>query len=170
MVRAPGRCRSSSRSRTAGSPWSSLAVGETVILLHSPLPLVGVSIVMERGCQQNDSVADGWSSPCRRCSRSRSCARSRSLSAAAAVPSPPPTLYRYRNHHHYHHHHHHHHHRQQQQQQHPVRKKSMRAVRAMQASIVLVAQWWPLRCCAGASRAPTQVPLTASARSRSSSR
>ena len=24
-----------------------------------PLPLVGVSIVMERGCQQNDSLADG---------------------------------------------------------------------------------------------------------------
>ena len=28
-----------------------LAVGETVILLHPPLPLVGVSIWMERGCQ-----------------------------------------------------------------------------------------------------------------------
>ena len=36
-----------------------LAVGETVILLHPPLPLVGVSIGMERGCQQNDSPADG---------------------------------------------------------------------------------------------------------------
>ena len=36
-----------------------LAVGETVILLHPPLPLVVVSIGMERGCQQNDSLADG---------------------------------------------------------------------------------------------------------------
>ena len=36
-----------------------LAIGETVILLHSPLPLVGVSIVMMRECQQNDSLADG---------------------------------------------------------------------------------------------------------------
>ena len=36
-----------------------VAVGETAILLHSPLPVVGVSIAMERGCQQNDSLADG---------------------------------------------------------------------------------------------------------------
>ena len=37
-----------------------LAVGETVILLHPPLPLVGVSIGMERGRQQNDrTLADG---------------------------------------------------------------------------------------------------------------
>ena len=36
-----------------------LAVGETVILLHPPLTLVGVSIAMERGRQQNDSLADG---------------------------------------------------------------------------------------------------------------
>ena len=28
-----------------------LAIGETVILLHPPLPLVGVSTWMERGCQ-----------------------------------------------------------------------------------------------------------------------
>ena len=35
------------------------AVGETVILLHPPLPLAGVSIRMERGRQQNDSLADG---------------------------------------------------------------------------------------------------------------
>ena len=28
-----------------------LAAGETVILLHTPLPLVGVSIRIERGCQ-----------------------------------------------------------------------------------------------------------------------
>ena len=35
------------------------AVGETIILLHLPLPSVGVSIGVERGCQQNDSLADG---------------------------------------------------------------------------------------------------------------
>ena len=35
------------------------AVGETVILLHPPLPLVAVSIAMERERQQNDSLADG---------------------------------------------------------------------------------------------------------------
>ena len=34
--------------RSVGPPRSGLAVGETVILLHLPLPLVGVSIVMER--------------------------------------------------------------------------------------------------------------------------
>ena len=36
-----------------------LAVGETVILLHPPLRLAGVSTGMERGCQQNGSLADG---------------------------------------------------------------------------------------------------------------
>ena len=36
-----------------------LVVGETVILLHPPLPSVAVSIKMERGLQQNDSLADG---------------------------------------------------------------------------------------------------------------
>ena len=36
-----------------------VAVGETVILLHPLLPLVGVSIWMERGCQQTDSLANG---------------------------------------------------------------------------------------------------------------
>ena len=35
-----------------------LAPDETVILLHPPLPLVGVSIVMERERQQNDSHVD----------------------------------------------------------------------------------------------------------------
>ena len=35
-----------------------LAVRETVILLHPPLPSVGASIWIERGCQQNKSVAD----------------------------------------------------------------------------------------------------------------
>ena len=36
-----------------------VAVGETVILLHPPLPLVGVSIAMKRQRQQNDSLANG---------------------------------------------------------------------------------------------------------------
>ena len=36
-----------------------VAVGETVILLHPPLLLVVLSIGMERGYQQNDSLADG---------------------------------------------------------------------------------------------------------------
>ena len=35
------------------------AVGETVMLLHPPPPLVGVSMRMERGCQQNGGLADG---------------------------------------------------------------------------------------------------------------
>ena len=35
-----------------------IAVGETVILLHPPLPLVGVSIGLQKGRQQNDSLAD----------------------------------------------------------------------------------------------------------------
>ena len=33
-----------------------VAAGETVILLHPPLPLAGASIAMERGCQTNDSL------------------------------------------------------------------------------------------------------------------
>ena len=36
-----------------------VAVGETVILLHPPLPLGGVSIEMMRECQQHDSLANG---------------------------------------------------------------------------------------------------------------
>ena len=40
----------------------SLAVGETVILLNPPLPLVGVSIETMRECQQIDSLANGYQS------------------------------------------------------------------------------------------------------------
>ena len=42
-------------------PWEALvAVGETVILLHPPVPLSGVSMGINRGCRQNDrSLADG---------------------------------------------------------------------------------------------------------------
>ena len=44
-----------------------LAVGETVILLHPPLPLVGVSIAIVRERQQNDSLAMAIQSPGWRC-------------------------------------------------------------------------------------------------------
>ena len=37
----------------------SVAPDETVILLHPPIPSVGVSIVMERERQQNDSLVNG---------------------------------------------------------------------------------------------------------------
>ena len=40
-----------------------LAVGETVILLHPPLPSVGISIETMRECQQIDSLADGYQRP-----------------------------------------------------------------------------------------------------------
>ena len=49
------------RGRRRGDP--SLETGETVILLRPPLPLQGDSIQMERGCQQSDSLADGYPSP-----------------------------------------------------------------------------------------------------------
>ena len=38
---------------------AALAVDEPAILLHPPLPLVGVAIAMERERQQNDSLVDG---------------------------------------------------------------------------------------------------------------
>ena len=40
-----------------------LAAGETVILSHPPLPLAGVSVGIEKGCQESDSPADGCSHP-----------------------------------------------------------------------------------------------------------
>ena len=40
-----------------------LAVGETVIWWHPPVPLVGVSIWINRGCRQNDSLADSYRRP-----------------------------------------------------------------------------------------------------------
>ena len=36
-----------------------LAVDETVILLHPPLPVVDVAIAMEKERQQNDNLVDG---------------------------------------------------------------------------------------------------------------
>ena len=38
---------------------SALAAGETVILVHPSLPLVGVSTGIKRGSHQTDSLADG---------------------------------------------------------------------------------------------------------------
>ena len=50
------------RDRVEDVDLARLAVDETVILLHPPLPLVGVSIVMERERQQNDrTLANGYS-------------------------------------------------------------------------------------------------------------
>ena len=46
-------------SRSSSGAMARLAPAETVILLDPILPLVGVSIGMARGCQQNDSLADG---------------------------------------------------------------------------------------------------------------
>ena len=42
-----------------GERMVAVAVGETVTLLHHPLPSVGVSVGMTRGVQQHDSLADG---------------------------------------------------------------------------------------------------------------
>ena len=44
----------------AGPERALVAVGETAILLHPSLLLVGVSIWMERGRQQNDSLTNGY--------------------------------------------------------------------------------------------------------------
>ena len=58
--------------RASGSAWSASPITvseppsrrrEAVIPLHPPLRLVGFSIVAQRGCQRNDSLADGWSRP-----------------------------------------------------------------------------------------------------------
>ena len=46
-----------------GGLYTAVAPDETVILLHPPLPLVGVSIVTEGERQQNDSFVRGYSSP-----------------------------------------------------------------------------------------------------------
>ena len=51
-------CRNVCLSTRAGAT-QLLAIGETFILLHPPLPLVGVSIAMERERQQNDILANG---------------------------------------------------------------------------------------------------------------
>ena len=54
--------RSSTQYPSTQAP-SNLAVGETIILLHPLLPSVGVSIGMDRECQQNDSLAASSEQP-----------------------------------------------------------------------------------------------------------
>ena len=62
-----------------------VAIDETVILLHPPLPLVGVSIVMERECQQNDSLVKWLGARCDRAGDSRGDAGARDLAAGREV-------------------------------------------------------------------------------------
>ena len=50
---------SAGRTHSALQGAAGVAVDDTVVLLHPPLPLAGVSTVMERGCQQNDSLVNG---------------------------------------------------------------------------------------------------------------
>ena len=63
-VSPSARVTAGHRARVAGGAaehvalW--IAVGETVILLHPPLPSAGVSIAMERERQHNDSLANGY--------------------------------------------------------------------------------------------------------------
>ena len=67
------------------------AVGESsVILLHPPLPLVGVSIVVERERQHNDSLADGYSR--RRSVQRRPHRPVRILAAAGALSNRAPRV------------------------------------------------------------------------------
>ena len=49
-----------------------VAVGETVILLHPPLPLARVLIWINRGCHQHDSLTDGYPSRVRQITVARS--------------------------------------------------------------------------------------------------
>ena len=58
-----GRASEREQSDRNSSVAQGLAVDETVILLHPPLPVAGVSIVMERERQQNDSLVDGYPGP-----------------------------------------------------------------------------------------------------------
>ena len=58
--RTPRIASASPDTRSRRTAW--LAGGETVILLHPPLPLVGVSTETMRECQQNASLADGYKS------------------------------------------------------------------------------------------------------------
>ena len=66
LARRTAECGMTSGPRVpqSASRTGSLAVGETVILLHPPLPPVGVSIGMERGRQQNHSLVNGYGSRC----------------------------------------------------------------------------------------------------------
>ena len=84
----------SGRCRPSRGPWH-LAIGETVILLHPPLPLVGVSIATMRECQQNDrTLADGyWAPHSRITSRvSSSAAKPEQHSRTTNTPAPRSAL------------------------------------------------------------------------------
>ena len=59
QVRKPAGWTSSSTSAAAAGVQVPAAVGEIVILLDHPRPLLGVSIGLQKGRQQNDSLADG---------------------------------------------------------------------------------------------------------------
>ena len=65
----PGRPAGEEALRTDGRPQpfgaegAGLAVGETVIWWHPPVPSLGVSIAINRGCRQNDSLAGGYAGP-----------------------------------------------------------------------------------------------------------
>ena len=57
---APERTGNAELSAPRGRPpRAGVAVGEAFILPHPPLPLVGVSIGIKKGCHQNDSLVDG---------------------------------------------------------------------------------------------------------------
>ena len=47
----------------SSSSRAALAIGETLIRLHPPLPLIHILIGMERGRLENDSLADGAGGP-----------------------------------------------------------------------------------------------------------
>ena len=61
MLKATERAtHTGNQCREVSSMRPRLAVGETVILLHPPLPLLGVSTGIQMGRQQSDSFVDGW--------------------------------------------------------------------------------------------------------------
>ena len=71
-----------------------VAVGETVILLHPPLPLLGGSIRTERGCQRNGrTLAGGCWDPARehQPERARDLRARTAVLVSAAGGGPPPT-------------------------------------------------------------------------------
>ena len=93
--RRPCPGRRSRRSGPRPRPHGPGAVDQTVILLHPLLPVVGVTIGMERGCQQSDSFRQGLHGPAQRCARPppaaarASAARTRSRPPLRGVTSTP---------------------------------------------------------------------------------
>ena len=67
------------------------AIDKTAILLHPPLPLVGVSIRMARGCQWDDSLVDGQAAtPAHRLVAGLRADIAALVAAAAAGSAPSP--------------------------------------------------------------------------------